>query len=288
MTSLACPICGALTVPDAVKGSYRYYRCGGCGLLFVWPFLTAAPKEIYGADYFGGAEKGFGYVDYAAEKPALDGLLSRYLARMGELLPAKGRLLDVGAATGHFVKLAREHGWEASGIDVSAAGAAAAKAAGLDVAEATLEEYRAPDGAFSAVTLWDVVEHLPDPMAGLRRCAMLLKPGGLLALVTPDAGSLWARLWGKRWHSLVPPEHIFMFTRAALAKALEAAGFEAVETRKPVKSFAPAYIASTFARWTGLRLPERLMATLKTKPFASLSIPVPIRDNLFVLARKRS
>ena len=283
----SCPVCdGAAVSRYAAKDGYVFWRCAACGLLFVWPRLSAPPEEIYQADYFGGAKAGFGYVDYDAEKSALDGLYLGFLERAARHLPKKGKLLDVGAATGHFVALAKGAGWDARGIDVSAHGADTARAKGLDVRQTTLDGYDAPAGSFDMLTMWDVIEHLPDPMAALKKAATLLRPGGLLAIVTPDARSAWARLWGTRWHALVPPEHIVMFNRAALSEALGRNGFEILEARNPVKSFKIPYILSTFARWTGIKIPPWLGGFFGGKPWSSFAVPLPLRDNVMVLARK--
>jgi SAM-dependent methyltransferase len=78
------------------------------------------------------------------------------------------------------------------------------------------------------VTSWDVLEHLADPLAALERLRRLLRPGGRLFLSTPDAGSLTARLMGRRWHYLDPVQHITVFSRDNLRRALERAGFSVV------------------------------------------------------------
>lgn len=283
----ACPLCGDRPAFFAQKNGYDFWKSPECGLLFVWPFLERPPADIYGADYFGGASKGFGYVDYDLEKKTLEGLLARILARIAELAPRKGSLLDVGAATGHFVGMARDAGWDARGIDVSAHSATAAQAKGLRVEAATLDGYGGESGSLDALTMWDVIEHLPDPFKGLKRCHELLKPGGVLAIITPDGGSLWARLLGKRWHSLVPPEHIFIFNRNALRRALDRAGFEVAEASNPIKSFTLPYVLSTMARWTGIAALARAAEALRGTALAKFAFPIPLRDNLLVLATKR-
>lgn len=283
----ACPLCGDRPSFFTEKDGYDFWKSQDCGLLFVWPFLEKPPAQIYQAGYFNGAADGFGYVDYDQEKKTLEGLFGKILLRLEALAPRKGALLDVGAATGHFVGMAKAAGWDARGIDVSEAGAAAAKAKGLRVDATTLDAFDAAPESFEALTMWDVIEHLPDPFGALDRCHRLLQPGGVLAIITPDGGSLWARLLGKRWHSLIPPEHIFIFGRSALRLALEKAGFDVVEAQNPVKSFTLPYVVSTFARWTGIAALAKAAEALRSTPFAKLAFPIPLRDNLLVLAKKK-
>jgi len=87
----------------AKKQSYNLYRCQQCGLIFVYP-LPENLAEIYAKDYFSGATHGFGYVDYEKDKKAMSATFEMYLDEIEKLMPARNRLLDVGAATGAFLE----------------------------------------------------------------------------------------------------------------------------------------------------------------------------------------
>lgn len=284
----ACLICGDHPVFFAEKDGYDFWRSPGCGLLFVWPYISQPPTEIYQSDYFEGAAGGFGYVDYDLEKSSHDSMFTETLERLKTLTQGTGGLLDIGAATGYFVGVAQRSGWNAQGIDVSSHSVAMAKAKGLRVDEATIENFDAPLGSFDAITMWDVIEHLPDPVSALRKSRELLKEEGILAINTPDGRSLWARMFGKRWHSLVPPEHIFIFNRQALSLALHANGFEVIESANPIKRFTLPYITNMFSRWTSLKVPMPLKRLFNSRFLASIALPVPIRDNVLMLAKKSS
>ncbi len=281
-----CPVCNDRPMRYAEKNGYVFWRSRTCGLLFVWPYLSKPPQEIYQSEYFSGASSGFGYVDYDAEKTMLRGFFKKIIKRLERHASGKGALLDVGAATGSFVELAQKEGWNARGIDISAHSVSAANAKGLPLEQATLDDFTSPAESFAVITMWDVLEHLPDPFSALQKSWNLLKRGGILAVNTPDAGSFWARLFGKRWHSLIPPEHIFIFNRNALERVLEKNGFEIVEVKKPVKVFTMPYIFSTFSRWLGITMPTGIMNVLRKKPFSSIGLPLPLRDNVLILARK--
>ncbi len=241
---------------------------------------------MYGADYFAGAARGFGYVDYEADKVAMRPFFEAVLVGIERYLPRRGMLLDVGAATGFFLKLARERGWRISGVEISPHAASIAGRAGLPVAAGALETHPLPAASFDAVTLLDVVEHVSDPGAMIRRCLKLLRPGGILAINTPDTASVWARIFGSRWHAYCPPEHLSYFSVRNLGELLGSNSFEVLACAKIGKRFTPAYICSMLYRWQGLGVWKRLERLFLRPPFDRIAVPLNIRDNFFVIARK--
>ena len=90
----------------------------------------------------------------------------------------------------------------------------------LDVQTGTLETVNLPDNFFDVVTMWDVLEHLPDPMKTITEARQILKKGGVLALSTVNIASLNAWLQKEKWRYLYPPEHLFYFTPKSLKKIL--------------------------------------------------------------------
>jgi 2-polyprenyl-3-methyl-5-hydroxy-6-metoxy-1,4-benzoquinol methylase len=150
---------------------------------------------------------------------------ARLLDLIGAYAPA-GRLLDVGCGPGLLLDEARARGYETVGLELSRASATHARdALGLDVRELAIEDF-ADDGdppGFDAVVLADVIEHLDDPVAGIARCAALLRPGGVLCVVTPDPASPTARIAGRRWWGYVPA-HTCLLPRRTLRELLAAAG----------------------------------------------------------------
>src|SRR5207248_2562579 len=155
-------------------------------------------------------------------------MFARHLDRIERLLPA-GRVLDVGCATGDFLMSARARGWDPIGVDPSPA-AAQARAAGLPIRGKTIQDADVRPHSVDLVTFWDVLEHLPDPVADLRRAGTLLGPGGMVALTVPDAGGAVARLSGRRWFGYkTAGEHLQFFTGSTLSRVLRAAGFDLVQ-----------------------------------------------------------
>jgi len=264
---VTCAVCGAGPArPKLRKDGVQILACPACGLAWWEPPAGFRPEALYDGAYFGDPGERRGYDDYASLEGALRRSFARRLARLPA--PAAGaRLLDVGAAFGFAVAEARGAGWRAIGLERSreAAGRAArALPGGITVATALRLPFG--DRRFDAVTLWDVLEHLPDPHAALSEVARVLRPGGHLALTTGDAGSLLARLSGARWHLYNLPEHLFFYTRSSLRQLVAAHGLR-VESLKSEPSLYPlGYLAERLrktlfgrparraARWPGARL----------------------------------
>lgn len=290
--NIRCPFCGATEQKFfCSKDGFSLYRCAGCGHGSIRP-LPPDMSGIYTQEYFTGADSGFGYVDYDRDKEPMRPLLTQSLVRAERLLGAddktqKGNLLDVGAATGFFLGVARARGWNVRGVEISDFAAGIARGKGIDVTTGTLAGLEIPPRSFDLITFWDVIEHVRDPLEELRRATELLVPGGVLLMTTPDWDSRYARLLGKRWHAIVPPEHIHYFTRASMRLLLDKAGLQEIDIYGPAKSFTLAYVFQTLSRWQGPFVWGRAARFLKRHPtLGELHLPIPLRDNILVLARK--
>lgn len=101
---------------------------------------------------------------------------------------------------------------------------------GVHLRVGTVEDV-APDDRFDAVTLNNIIEHVPDPVATLRRSWELLAPGGCLVVLTPNAASLDHPNFGVRWRGLEPPRHLYLFSAASLAEVATRAGAEGAVVR---------------------------------------------------------
>jgi len=162
------------------------------------------------------------------------------LRDLARLHPQRGTLLDVGCAFGRFLLLAGKAGWQPLGVELSAPAAKIARESGLEVIGGTLQTADLPDASVDAVTLWEVIEHVRSPLDELGQIARILKPGGVIALSTPNAASLRARQEGPDWYGYhVSREHLLFFTPKTLASALKSAGFyvSRIRTRKVDPSF---------------------------------------------------
>ncbi len=284
-----CIVCGSDRANFyASKKGYKVVKCARCGTLFLDPLPK--PQEaaaVYGQDYFGGAEKGHGYVDYDTDKEAMRSIFIRHLIHFEKLLKRPGKMLDVGAATGFFMKIAKSRGWEVCGVEISSFAAEAGRKNGLDIITGTLQNIKQADDSFDLVTMWDVIEHMPDPVRDLHRVHSLLKPGGLVAVNTPDSGSFYSHVMGSRWHLFVPPEHIFYFNRKSISKLLQNSGFEVIEIGCIGKKFTVEYVINFLYRWQKLGIWKKLSALIENTWLGKLYFPINLRDNMYVLARKK-
>lgn len=174
---------------------YEFRKCSNCGHIFVQPdMLPESMVEFYDENFFAGGP----YAAYVKDRETLERNFRRFIRY---LLGYKkgGTLLEIGCAVGFFLELAREH-WQVTGIDVSEhAVQYARKVLSRDVVCGDFMDVLFDDYSFDVVTMWDTIEHLKYPDLYISKVARLLKPGGILALTTGDAGSLNARLRGRRW-----------------------------------------------------------------------------------------
>ena len=135
-------------------------------------------------------------------------------------------LLDIGCAQGFFLFSASQAGYTTKGIEISQDAAEYARREfGLDIEAKPFEELRFAENHFDVVTLWQVLEHVPYPLMILQEVHRILKPGGLLAVSTPDIEGIPAKILGKRWWD-IKRLHVNQFTTKTLTDILQNAGFK--------------------------------------------------------------
>lgn len=197
----------------------RLVRCRRCGLHYVSPRLR---PDLILSGYEGATDEGFVSQAHARERT-----FGRCLDRIEKRAPPPGRrVLDVGAAGGSFLAEARRRGYQPFGCEPSGWMCRFAREHyGLDIQPGTLFDMPLEPGGADLLTMWDVLEHTPDPTGVLQRAHALLAPGGVLALTVPDYGSWAARAMGRRWVFLLTV-HLYYFTRATISALLRRTGFE--------------------------------------------------------------
>lgn len=284
--NLNCGICGAKNARFWFeKNSFNLYKCGKCELIFTESIPDIS--KIYSEDYFSGAKNGFGYVDYERDKVPMTKTFDYFLSMIEKFVFKKGKLLDVGAASGFFLKIAKKQGWDAIGVEISEFAASKARGKGLQVATGTIEDLLNYNKRFGIITMWDVIEHMPDPAEALVAANKLLSDGGIIAINTPDSGSLAAKIMGKNWHLLVPPEHLVIFNHKNLSALLQRQGFKVLFTAKMGKKFTVQYIFQILANWRRDSVLFRKLAKFFVGNFlGKIFFPVNLRDNFFIIARK--
>ena len=201
---------------------YRVVRCKRCGLRFSSPRPTA---EALQAEYQ--------QVEDPMYEQELDGrfITFRRNLKLVETFCKSGKMLDIGAGMGVFLHLAKLNGWHVNGIEPS--NWSTQKASELYGLQLNVGGYLLAPKLYSqldVVTMWDVIEHVGDPLEALQICHQILKPGGALLLSTVDAGSLYARIMGRAWPWLMKM-HLYYFDRGTMAAYLQKAGFQTLQIR---------------------------------------------------------
>lgn len=172
---MTCPVCAGVHVRVVSVASGRtLIRCAQCRLLFDRePTAAEAPRARLSDEERRLEER-------VAQRRA------PHFARVLRAVHPPGRLLDVGAGVGELVRLAREAGWQAVGVDVDPAVIAYACSRGRDVRLGDLARLGLPAASFDLVTLWNVIDFVPDPLGLLSECRRLLAPGGRIFVRTPN------------------------------------------------------------------------------------------------------
>ncbi len=195
-----------------------------------------------------------------------------------------GRLLDVGSHVGVFLEVAGRMGWQAEGVEPSRWAADLARSRGLAVTCGTLDDLDASRESYDLVTLWDVIEHLPDPLAELRRLNGLVRPGGLLAVSTMDVDAPIARVLGRYWPWYMQM-HLFYFSRRTLSRLVENAGYEVLEIRRHRRIVRAAYLVSRLERRLGVTYPT-IARIVDRLGLGRRLVTVDLGDIITLVARK--
>lgn len=221
----ACPLCDARHSRRVFeRDGYTFHDCLSCGTWFVSNRPTQAALS---ALYTGRTDERGSSLCWEVEVRHDVSAIRRAL-RLAERRTGIGKMLDIGCGAGPLLALARAHGWtDLAGLEISPTAAALARSAsGAEVLETTLDGAGFADGTFSLVTMWDVIEHLLDPRDTLAHVARLLKPGGTLAVSTPNRFGLSVRWFADASVVVCPPEHLFLASRTGLRAAFDSAGFD--------------------------------------------------------------
>ncbi len=223
-----CPLCGALSAGVLFRNErYSLEDCQGCEIAYVWPMPEASELAALYREHDHVTYEGSRREESRADARRALALLGRHLRR--------GRLLDVGCSGGVLLEEARSRGWEVTGLEPSSSGVDSARQSlGPVIVQGTVEDFT-PDQPFDVVTMTQVVEHLSDPLAAMRRVHGFLRPGGLVFLSTPNRVSLRARLSGAHaWAQGFDADgtlHTYSFSPRGMRSLLQRAGFSALELR---------------------------------------------------------
>lgn len=233
-----CPLCHSDRIVQhytimRCHPPFRTDRCMSCNFIFMNPRLTeAATGSLYREGYYRGDADYSYYDERDAER------YSRYVwnSRVKRIRSfiRNGNLLDIGCAFGGFLKAASQH-YNPFGIEISDyAGGFAKREFGENIHIGTIEDHPFAEESFSAITMIEVLEHLPDPAASIRECFNLLREGGLIVIQTANMNGIQARLFNDRYAYFLPG-HVSYFTKDNLRALLEKTGFREIRVFHPVE-----------------------------------------------------
>jgi 2-polyprenyl-3-methyl-5-hydroxy-6-metoxy-1,4-benzoquinol methylase len=270
----------------AVEGHFRIQRCAKCSLIFINPQPT---MEELAAHY-----PRDGYYSLAAEPPKTD-VIAKLAVRAprsiawllspltvflrSTVIVRGGRLLDVGCGAGHFVRLARELGMDAWGVEPSLD-----QSPDPQIFAGTLEAAQYPNDYFDVITINHVLEHVSSPTETLRELRRVLRPGGVLVVAVPQTDSLAYWLFGKHWVQLDVPRHLYAFSVRTLRRYAEKEDLRILTVRYNSRPFQ--FLGSVLYWASDLAGQERFLAASRFHKRLSLNLaalPLTYLANLFHL-----
>lgn len=280
----SCPVCDrgnardlfSLESPYIDQLFYLIRHCSGCGHRYAIGSVTEQILgEVYGAAFHASSQQ-------QADSPSSAVMLNatrraQWLGKCG----LQGKLLDVGAGRGYFVKAAQRL-FDARGIDYSPN--ATEYGLSLGVAMDSGDFLQAPyeAGTFDVLTFWDVLASMVNVRSTMSHAVKLLRPGGYAVLTVPMGDSLACRLSGKRWPLWIPPVNLHYFSKQSLECLFRESGFEIVRMECQGKRVSLNFLLLKLARSLGLRGLEHALASLPLR----WAVPVNLGDIQTVLVRR--
>jgi len=262
-------------ITDSAYGSlWTSFSCKDCLFVFSNPYV---PEEEIVSFYSRLEDR-----EYSMEAEGRSKNFKTILRRLKRIRKGTensgNRLLDIGAASGIFLHLAKQEGYEIYGIEPSEfLVKEAEKQYNIELFKGTVEDYK-PKEKFSIITLLDIIEHLVEPDAFMTKVDSLLEENGILVLVTPDINSFAARLAGKRWwHFRVA--HINFFNLHSLRLLLQKHDYEIILKKKYIWNFSLFYLVTRLFPF--LKKKKSLQKILKR-----LHLKLPLFDSWEIYARK--
>lgn len=272
-----CPICESnqldvwMQTKDyfLTQESFDISICKACG----FRFTNARPE----AERLGAYYKSEEYISHSNAKKGLVNGLYQFVRQL--TLKQKyqqiatyqkgGKLLDIGCATGEFLNFSRSMGFEVCGVEPDAdARGFAQKTYNLEVNEEDFLD-KAEDASFDVITMWHVLEHVPNLNERIKQLMRLLKPGGLCVIALPNVNSYDARIYGEYWAALDVPRHLYHFGQKDILNLMEKHGFRFLQGKgMPFDAFYVSILSEKYKN-SSLVLPKAFLKGLRSNLMAN-------------------
>ncbi len=276
-----CPLCTKNTKLYFSKYHRDFFRCSACSLIFMNPQPSDDEiKKIYQQDYY----QPWGLEDDVSLTAEMK--IKNFHERLNaiECYASKGKILDIGCATGFFMQAAEARGWDVYGVEISSYSSEIAQNKfGIDrVYNTTLDKAGLEDEIFDTLFLSDLLEHVPDLSTFMQDASRILKKNGIIAIVTPNTEALSARILKKHWPH-VKEEHLFYFSPRSIQTLLEKFGFEIHKISSSPKLLSINYftrqiasyhfpILSSVAKWLTKKMPSGIGKKIITIPAGEMLV----------------
>lgn len=221
-----CPVCAGHSFSHRfTKQGEDFVLCDGCGLLLINPRPEmVAVEQTYDSDYSDH------YIRKADKKLKR---CKKWVARVKNRFQSTGRWLDVGCSAGFVVAAAEQAGYEAFGVEVEPAAVSyASDVLNLsNVSVGTLEAQHYPENYFDVVSMYDVIEHVPDLNSVVAELCRIVKPDGVIEIRTPDLGHWKTPKDLSQWKEVKPSEHLYYFNARTLTQLFQNHGLKLSKRR---------------------------------------------------------
>jgi 2-polyprenyl-3-methyl-5-hydroxy-6-metoxy-1,4-benzoquinol methylase len=243
-----CSNCGSqqVKVKFKISDEQQIFSCSSCKVEFLFPQLNDSElKKLYSENYY----RAWGIVGEKENESTKQMKISIFQLRLSLIQKYinKGKILDVGCATGYFLEAAKKMGFEPFGVELSeySSGIAQNKFGDNNVFTGTLEECKFLDKFFDVISMSDLIEHVRNPKQTLSKAVSLLKDAGIIMIMTPDTKAFSNKLMGKKW-THYKLEHFFYFNRNALSYIAGKCGLEIAHYEKSKKSLNIEYLHTQY------------------------------------------
>lgn len=250
-------------------------KCADCGFVFADAESVQAIEPLYST---------LVDPDYQESAGARERAFAHIVRRIREIRPAAKTLLDVGAGLGGFCLQSQRAGFEAEGVEPSAWAVAQGQTNGVTLHHGYFPDALSVNKKFDVITVLDVIEHVGRPVELLDACRKHLNPRGLLVVITPDIGSITARLLGRRWWHF-RFAHIGYFSRRTMRAALGTAGFRIDAVEPYTWWFQSGYLLERVAQYVpGGSLLAKVAHSRVLRSLTAVELPVRLYDSFVFYA----